>query len=409
MNTQQTEDELSRVLFREQDDDNLPALLLLELGSDSRATDIHIDPEQDGFAVRLRIDGHLRELGRLSSGDGGHLENQFRALASIDPGRAFVPRGAHFAAEVDGSDIDVRLTLAPCIDGPKLALRLLDPKRVRLPLNQLGMDGEQLEKIEHWLLELGGLFIVSGPTGSGKTTTLYALLHQLTDRGRHLLTAEDPVEYHIDGINQIQVDKTHGLDFPSAIRCMLRLDPDDLMVGETRDSETAAAAIRAAISGHTVLTTLHARDVVAGVTALRIHGASDYEISSAASVFVNQRLVRLLCPDCRDEANPTHAESRWLEARDITPPPTAMRPGGCSACSGTGYHHRTGIFETWHLEQGDFDLLLAGAPEQELRSHQRQTQRTNLVDAAMTLVREGRTSLAEAMSACAGVPKQPAP
>lgn len=396
--------ELSRVLFQEQDGVHLPAHRLLELALQARATDIHVDPGSDRFVVQFRIDGRLQEMGELDDSEGRHLENQFRALAEIDPGTAFVPRGAHFSGTFDDRDIDVRVTLAPCVDGPKLALRLLDPERVRVPLDRLGMQSAQLDRMQSWLRELGGLFVVCGPTGSGKTTTLYALMHQLAGRGRHLLSIEDPVEYRIDGINQIQVDKAHSLDFPTAIRCMLRLDPDDLMVGETRDAETAGAAIRAAISGHTVLTTLHARDAVGGVTALRNYGCSDHEIASAASVFVNQRLIRLLCPDCRDKAETNSLEEDWFARRGRELPSTMMRAGGCSSCGGTGYRGRTGVFETWHLEQSDYDLLLDGAPESVLRRHLSETNRSGLIDGALELVGEGRTSIEEVVTACAGVP-----
>lgn len=376
---------------------------LLQLAVSARATDIHIDPYQANFLLRLRIDGCLDNLGTIDRSEGQLLENQLKTMAQIDPGVQFIPRGSRFTAPLKNGNTEVRLTLAPCISGPKLALRLLDPQQVSLPLDKIGMATDQMASLEDWLLSMGGIFLVSGPTGSGKTTTLYALLHELAGRGRHILTIEDPVEYEIEGINQIQTDKIHGLDFPTAVRSMLRLDPDDLMIGETRDAETAASAVRAAISGHSVLTTIHARDVVSGVTALRNFGCTDHDIAVASAVFVNQRLLRLLCTECRDEGKPSREEIAWFRGLGLEPPETIFKPGGCSSCKGKGFRGRTGVFEIWRPDSYSYELLLAGKDERSLRQHLAQKEHHSLLTKASELVRTGATSAAEMMTIGAGM------
>jgi len=395
--------EISGLLFKDDPPGNIPATRLLELAISSRATDIHIDPLDEGFHLRLRVDGYFRNLGKVETDAGLHLQNQFKTMAEIDPGVQFLPRGSRFTAALQKGQTDVRLTLAPCVSGPKIALRLLDPDQVALPLNEIGMPPNQMEALREWLVTMGGLFVVSGPTGSGKTTTLYALLHELLKRDRHVLTIEDPVEYEIDGINQMQTDKTHGLDFATGIKTMLRLDPDDLMIGETRDPETAASAVRAAIFGHSVLTTIHARDVVSGVTALKNFGCSDHDIAVASSVFVNQRLLRLLCPDCRDKGALQEAESIWFHGLGIKTPKTAFHAGGCSSCNGTGYKGRTGVFEIWRPDSHSYEMLLQGADERTLRKHLNQKGHQSLIVQALGLVKEGKTSPSEVMGIGAGM------
>lgn len=389
---------LSKILFEGDSTGNQPAIRLLELAVGYRATDIHIDPWGDSFLVRLRVDGCFDNLGRIERSEGLHLENQLKTMGQIDPGVQFIPRGTRFTAPLEKGNADVRLTLAPCISGPKLALRLLDPDRVSLPLDKVGMEAEQLKTLEDWLVSMGGLFLVSGPTGSGKTTTLYALLHELADRGRHVLTIEDPVEYEVDGINQMQTDNVHGLDFPTAVRSMLRLDPDDLMIGETRDAETATSAIRAAISGHSVLTTTHAaRDVVSCVTALRNFGCSDHDIAVAAAVFINQRLLRRLCPDCCKEAALSSEERAWFRAFGMEAPASIHRPGGCSSCDDKGYHGRSGLFEIWRPNSTSYELLLKGEDERALRRHLAESGHRGLLAKSLELVEKGVTSPTEVM------------
>ena len=236
-------------------------------------------------------------------------------------------------------------------------------------MTDLGLSEVGLERFQRWLRTLNGMFLVTGPTASGKTTTLYSLLHELASENRHIISIEDPVEYEIDGINQIQVDHRHGLGFAEGLRTILRLDPDHAMIGELREPESAHAAVSAAIAGHVILSTLHSRDAVSAVTALRNFGLADYQIATALGVVVNQRLVRKLCSECREESPLLPAEADWLEREGHRLPSQSFRAKGCDACNGSGYHGRTGLFEVWHVDQADYEMLLAGADEDTLRSH----------------------------------------
>ncbi len=361
-----------------------------------RASDIHLDPLLKGYQVRYRIDGLLVPCFQLDRDEGIRLLNQFKTAAGIEPGTVFTPLGARRKLAVDEhATIDTRITLAPCISGPKLAVRLLDPARLDHRVTDLGLSETGLERFHHWLRTLNGMFLVTGPTASGKTTTLYALLHELAADNRHIVSIEDPVEYEIDGINQIQVDQRHGLGFAEGLRTILRLDPDHAMIGELREPASAQAAVTAAISGHVILTTLHSRDAVSAVTALRNFGLADYQIATALGVVVNQRLVRKLCPDCREETELKPAEAEWLRREALRLPEHAFHSKGCEACDGSGYHGRTGLFEVWHVDQADYEMLLAGADEDTLRDHLDAEAHTGLWQDAIEKIETGVTTFAE--------------
>ena len=346
-----------------------PHLRLVAAALRRRATDIHIDPSESAYRIRFRVDGLLTPFESLDHAGGLRLVNQFRTGAGFEPGTAFLPFGARQRFEVDGRSFDCRITLAPCLSGPKLAIRLLDPERMRHRVEGLGLSEAGMERFGLWLRRLNGMFLVTGPTASGKTTTAYALLHELAAENRHIVTIEDPVEYEIEGINQIQVDLRHGLDFAEGLRTILRLDPDHALIGELRDPDAVQTAASAAVAGHVILATMHARDAVSAVSALRNFGLADHQIASALGVVVNQRLVRKLCGECRQEAALPEAEKRWFETQGIAVPERVWQPGSCAACDGTGYRGRTGLFEVWRLDRADYEMLLAGADEQALRRH----------------------------------------
>ncbi|MEZ5305155.1 MAG: GspE/PulE family protein [Verrucomicrobiales bacterium] len=381
--------------FAQESEGELLCHRLLEDALEARATDIHIDPTMTGYLIRFRIDGVLAEVARIERGYGERLVNQFKTESGIDPGAVITPRAARHTHRLHGRELDTRVTLAPCISGQKLAIRMLDPEQVRHRLGDLGLSDDGHAKIGRWLASLNGMFLVTGPTGSGKTTTLYALLHELASRDRHILTIEDPVEYEVDGINQIQVDARHGLDFAEGLKAMLRLDPDYLMVGEMRDAESAAVAARAAISGHVVLSTIHARDSVSAATALVNLGLSPHQIAVSLAAVVNQRLIRLLCPHCKRRTSPTAQDKEWLDAAGLEMTGEAWGPLGCEKCKGLGYHGRTGLFEIWHLEESDYALILGDADERTLRGHLAKAGHRRLVDEGMAAVKRGITSLAE--------------
>jgi len=234
-----------------------------------RATDIHLDPESRGLRVRMRIDGVMRDAALLVPKNGYRLINQLKSLAGIDPVAQVAADEARFPFRDGDVDLDLRLAVIPCLHGQKLSVRVLDPRQIIYGLHELGLSDHNLDRIRYWFMSLGGMFVVAGPVGSGKTTTLYSLLHALKLQSCSVSTLEDPVEYSVDGINQVQIDEQHGLTFPEGIRALARHNPDVILVGELRDSATARAAYGAAALGRTILTTMHARDAAGTVTSLR--------------------------------------------------------------------------------------------------------------------------------------------
>lgn len=378
------------------DEKRLDEIVLTEAVK-ARATDIHIDPMIDGYSVRMRIDGLLRLWRKFSQEDGLRLLNQIKADVGINSGAIFYPVGVRHKLNIQDRLLDLRVSLVPCISGPKLAIRLLDTANVQQKLSTLGLTGTQSEQLEQWLSELNGMFLVTGPTGSGKTTTAYALLDELVEEARHVVTVEDPVEYEIDGINQIEVNLRHGLTFAKGVKTSLRMDPDCLMVGEIREPETARQAISAAVMGHVMMATMHSRDAVSTVTRLRNFGLEDHQIAAALGVVVNQRLVGKLCRDCAQQRSPTAIESSFFKARGIEIPTVVSHADGCDECKGTGTKGRCGIFEVWNLNQADYQMVLAGADEESIRTKLATTGHQTLLDDALLKVESGVISASEVM------------
>ena len=360
-----------------------------------RATDIHIDPQSEGARVRLRVDGRVLDTVELTDGQFHRIVNQVKTLADIDPVKTFEPVDARFTYELDQRLIDVRIAIVPSVVGPKLAIRLLDPVRARQSIAQLGLSEDDEQELKDWLDATSGMFLVTGPTGSGKTTLLYALLHELRTHDWSVCTIEDPVEYQIDGITQIQVDSRHGLTFPKGLKTMLRLDPDFLMVGEVRDPESARSAIDASIAGRALMTTLHSRDAVSALSALRNWGATDLEIAVSLSCVVASRLVRTLCPQCKKARQPNDKERRWADLGGIELPDEVFDADGCSACHDLGFKGRTGVFETWKLDEEDYNALLTGVDERAMRRQLANKGHRTLIADGLDKARAGMTSVPE--------------
>ena len=379
--------------------------LLLEAIA-ARATDIHIDPLTEAYCVRFRIDGILRVRRTLSRGEGENLVNQIKANAGIDPGTVFHPVGMREKWNLRGESIDFRVTLVPCVSGPKIAIRVLDLNRIERRLSHLGLQDRDRDCLECWASELNGMILVTGPTASGKTSTVYALLHDLANESRHVITVEDPVEYEINGINQIQVDERHNVGFAEGIRASLRLDPDCLMVGEIREAEAAIQSVNAAVQGHVVLATMHSRDAASAITRLRNFGLHDHQISAALGVLVNQRLVRKLCRECVEMRDATDEERSFFEHRGLSAPERAGTAPGCDACDGVGYHGRTGIFEVWNLQEPEYDAILKGKDERYLREEVDKEDYTSLLSDARAKVESGVTSVAELIRTHTDLPWQ---
>jgi len=323
---------------------------IIQRAIEARASDIHVEPASGRLRIRYRIDGVLKESESPPSRSAAAVVSRIKLMAKMNIAERRLPQDGRVHIRVQGTPIDLRVSTVPTIDGESVVLRILDQERAALELTALGFDetsGAALRRI----IELPhGIVLVTGPTGSGKTTTLYALLRLLSSQERKILTIEDPVEYQLDGINQIQVKPQIGLDFPSALRSIVRQDPDVIMVGEMRDLETARIAVQSALTGHLVLSTLHTNDAGSSVTRLLDMGVEDYLVTSSVNAIVAQRLVRKLCPACRSPFAPPQALIDRLSLDAIaTGPVELFTAEGCEACDGTGYRGRTVIAEVLAL------------------------------------------------------------
>ena len=340
-----------------------------------RATDLHLDTQADGVLLRMRVDGRVLDAAFLDRAQGLRLINQLKSLTRINTATSYLPEEGRASYALDGQAVDIRLSHAPCLHGDRLSIRLFVTLEIPQQLNELGLHNEGLENIRDWLDDMSGMLLVVGPTGSGKTTTLYAMLHKLKLHERNVVTIEDPVEYEVDGISHIQIDKRHGLDFPEGIKAMLRMDPDYALVGEIRDAFSAAAAITASGSGRALMSTLHSRDAVGVIDILRNFGVSGHEISANLMLVISQRLVRKLCPHCREKTTLNKEETSWLKLLKRKAPKHVWRAVGCNKCNDTGYHGRTGVFEVWVVGRVSprFALLLRQRrfPRRDADEHQR--------------------------------------
>jgi general secretion pathway protein E len=359
------------------------------------ATDIHFDPDAGHVVVRLRIDGTLRDAVQLSRARGEQLIRHFKVLANLDPTPAIKPADGRIRYRLDDRALDLRVACAPTITGETLAIRILDPTGNRRNLSELGLSDSHRALLTDWLNDVSGLFLVVGPTGSGKTTTLYALLHELKLRERSIVTIEDPVEYTIPGIVQMQVEERRGFTFEEGLKNLLRLDPDYILVGEIRDKPSAQTAVMASASGKLLMSTLHSRDAAGAITALRNFELEDHEIAAALEVVVAQRLVRKLCENCRRQEPPTEAEIRWLRSLGRPAPPQTWHATGCDLCHHAGYRGRTGVFEVWRLHEEDDQLILRHADEQTIRRELRARGVHSLLYDALAKAATGITSLTE--------------
>ena len=378
---------------------------LLQDASREGTSDIHLDPHSGGYNVRFRVDGELHDVALLSPSQAQRLLNQLKTVASLDPVAHFKPQESRWSYELDDRKLDLRLATTPSVAGEKMSIRLLDTTTAGHHIDELGFSTEELDDIKAWINHPSGLILVTGPTGSGKTTTLYALLHQLKYGEAAVITIEDPVEYLIDGITQIQVDHAHGLTFGEGVKAVLRLDPDHVMIGEIRDRASAESAMDAAITGRIVMSTLHSRDAVAAVTALRNRGAKDHEIAATLSMVVAQRLVRLLCENCRKQRDVNDFERSWLASMGHDAPDHAWDAEGCDQCHGVGFTGRTGIFEVWSLRDRDFDLILDHAGEKQIRAELKRRKHRSLFADAVDMARRGETTFEEVWKSTSSAPQ----
>ncbi|MCS6852989.1 MAG: GspE/PulE family protein [Gemmataceae bacterium] len=366
-----------------------------------QASDIHIDVEKDGVVVRFRVDGVLETYRKLPPSAHSPLISRLKVLCGMDIAEKRAPQDGGFRHTYgpQGQSVDIRAATLPTKYGERMTLRLLALQAERLTLEQLGMSPAHLTLFEQMLDRPHGLILLTGPTGSGKSTTLYASLRRLTEReSLNIVTVEDPIEYEIPGVAQVEVDSADKVSFSKALRSILRHDPDVVMIGEIRDTETAGIAIKAALTGHLVFSTLHTNNAVGVVTRLADMGIERYLIGASLRLAVAQRLVRRLCPHCREP----HALSD-REAASLGRPELAglavHRAVGCAYCGGKGYYGRVGLFELLPLDETMSRRIADGAEEPELVAMMRQRQIGSLLDDAVEKLRSGTTTVSEVLSA----------
>ena len=368
---------------------------LLQDARRERASDIHLLAMDGPVRVRLRIDGDLLDAAVVPTAIGERLLNHFRVMGELDTGHLYRPAESRLNYRLGDQELDLRLTVAPTSRGDVMVIRMLDIAVVEHQLEALGLSHEQRERLRYWLETASGMLLVAGPTGSGKTTTLYALLSELVEANRSIFTLEDPVEHHLPGVAQITIDPEHGLTFASGLRSLLRMDPDYLMVGEMREARAAHAATDAAIRGRIVFSTIHSRDAVGVVTALRNWGLEQHEIAAAMTLVMAQRLVRRLCPHCVREGPLSEDQARWYRAvtGGVEPPARLGEPVGCDRCRGTGYHGRVGLFELWSPDEEDYDMILAGRDEVSMRRRLKEKGHRTLMSQGLAQVEAGVIAL----------------
>lgn len=361
----------------------------------TRASDIHIEPYEKNLSVRVRVDGVLREILSLPARMTPVLVSRVKVMARLDIAEKRVPQDGRISIALGGKAVDVRVSTLPARYGERVVMRILDKDAARLDLDALGMPDDVKVRFKQALRRPNGIILVTGPTGSGKTTTLYAALTLLNDPSRNILTVEDPVEYAIDGIGQTQINPRVGMTFATGLRAILRQDPDIVMVGEIRDVETAEIAIQAALTGHLVLSTVHTNSAVGAVTRLRDMGAEPFLLSSTIAAVMAQRLVRRLCPSCKEPRAPDDAERSVL---GLAPgePVEIFRPVGCGRCGHTGYEGRIGVYELIVADETLRKLIHDDASEQALAAHAFRHADT-LAQCGFRHVRAGVTSLEEVL------------
>lgn len=361
------------------------------------ASDIHIEPSEHAVVVRMRIDGMLREVLQAPGKLRGRLVSRIKVMARLDIAEKRLPQDGRMSLTLGGRGVDVRVSTLPSRYGERVVLRLLDRDQGLRSLDSLGMSEQLLTRFKSSLETPNGIVLVTGPTGSGKTTTLYATLNLLNDRARNILTVEDPVEYAIDGIGQTQVNSKIGMTFAAGLRAILRQDPDVVMVGEVRDAETAQIAVQASLTGHLVFSTVHTNDAVGAITRLRDMGVEPYLLASTLRSVVAQRLVRRLCPACKKPAVIGEQEKGML--RSIGAENATVYEGvGCPECRGSGYVGRIGLYEFVAVDDEIRRLIHAGATESEMAAHAFRNS-TSLLRSGLRCVAEGVTSLSDLMRA----------
>ncbi len=389
---QETED-----LLEQEDDAPIIRLINAILGEAiaENASDIHIETFEKRLVIRFRVDGILREVVQPKRELAALLVSRIKVMAKLDIAEKRIPQDGRISLRVGGREVDIRVSTLPSANGERVVLRLLDKQAGRLTLRHLGMNEQDRDHLEQAVKKPHGIILVTGPTGSGKTTTLYAALTTLNDRTRNILTVEDPIEYHLEGIGQTQVNTKVDMTFARGLRAILRQDPDVVMVGEIRDQETADMAVQASLTGHLVLSTLHTNSAIGAVTRLVDMGVEPFLISSSLLGVLAQRLVRVLCNDCKRAYVADAAECALLGVSPAEAP-TLYHAEGCEQCRGLGYRGRTGIYELVLFDDALRTMVHTRASEQDMLRHARELG-PSIREDGLRKVREGVTTIEEVL------------
>ncbi len=384
-------------LAESQDDAPIIRLInaLLTEAIKQNASDIHIEPYESKLIVRFRVDGVLREVLVPPKALAPQIVSRVKVLAKLDIAEKRLPQDGRISLRLAGRAVDVRVSTVPAGHGERVVLRLLDKQAGRLDLGHLGMDPKTMQVMDDLIHRPHGIILVTGPTGSGKTTTLYAALSRINDKSCNILTVEDPIEYYIEGISQMQVNLKVDLTFARGLRAYLRQDPDVIMVGEVRDLETAEIAVQASLTGHLVLSTLHTNTAVGAITRLRDMGVEPFLLASSLIGLMAQRLVRVLCPVCKKRDTADKRERELLKIKDEREV-TLFHAVGCKACNQLSYRGRTGIYELIAVDDAMRSLIHDGASEATLEAYARKSS-PSINDDGRRRILSGETTLEEVL------------
>lgn len=395
--------EIPLVLASEDEDDSDASPVVQAIDSlisqavKARSTDIHIEPMEDRVRVRFRIDGFLQEVARLPLAAHGALISRLKIMAGMDIAERRRPQDGHFAVKVGESSIEVRAATSDTVHGEMAVLRILNKSLKLFSLDDLGMLEHSRTAMRRLLGAPYGILLVSGPTGAGKTTTLYAALNEMDSRRTNIITIEDPVEYRFPGVNSIQINDKAGLTFPASLRAVLRMDPDTILVGEIRDAETARIAVQAALTGHLVMTSVHANDSVRAVSRMVDLGVEPFLLSSALLGVVSQRMVRMVCEHCQSEQVPEGDDATATIEMGFDPAKPMKKGDGCYFCSFTGYRGRTGLYEILVATEEFRQQILVESDVSKLLETARRNGFRSMRDDGIEKVEKGLTSPAEVM------------
>jgi type IV pilus assembly protein PilB len=372
--------------------------MVITQGLRDRASDIHIEPQEERIRVRYRIDGALHDVLDLPGTMGPGMVSRIKILGGMNIVERRRPQDGQIGTEIEGRALDIRVSTTATIWGEKVVMRLLDKSRPLFKLSELGMPEDTVQRYSALLHSPYGMVICVGPTGSGKTTTLYGSLGEINDPERNIMTIEDPVEYTFPSINQIQINVQAGVTFASGLKSILRQDPDVILIGEVRDVETARIAVQSALTGHFVLSSVHATDSASAMHRLLDMGIEDFLVASSVTAVVAQRLVRRICDHCRTAYQPSAEELSFLRTLGGAPPEEGFAHGaGCNFCANTGYLDRTGVYELMTVTDRVRELILERASHDDLRKLARAEGMRSLQDESVRLVESGVTTLAEVL------------